>query len=79
MPQELHKFSDDHREVSAEESIWLIYPKKKMVKRNTKAVFINLNVDKKLKFREPVSSDPLHNFKDIKDGKELKLVEDMHD
>lgn len=79
VPQELQSFSVDHREVTPEEAIWLIDPKKKLIKRSIKPKYINTHHDKKLKFKVPVTSDPLHNFTDIEGGRELKLVEDMHD
>ena len=31
MPKELHEFAADHTEVSVEEAIWLIDPKKKLI------------------------------------------------
>ena len=79
LPQELQRFSADHIEVSFEEAIWLIDPKKKLMKRNTKPIFLNTRQDKKLKFRVSTSSDLLLNFTNIEDGIELKHLEDMHD
>jgi hypothetical protein len=62
-----------------EEEVWLIDPKKKLIKRNTKTTFVNTNIDKRLKIMKPTFSDPLNNFIDIEDGKELKIIKDMHD
>ena len=79
MPQELHEFAADHTEVSVEEAIWLIDPKKKIIKRNTKPVYINTRENKKLKFRKADIPNPLLNFTDIDDGVEFQLVKDIHD
>ena len=79
MPKELHEFAADHTEVSVEEAIWLIDPKKKLIKRNIKPVYINTRENKKLKFRKADIPNPLLNFTDIDDGLEFQLVKDMHD
>ena len=78
MPHELQQFVTDHTEVSVEEAIWLIDPKKKLIRRNTKPVYINTKENKKLKFKEAIISN-LQNFTDIDDGIEFQLIKDVHD
>ena len=79
LPEDLIQFSADHIMVTSEEAIFLTDPKKKLVKRNTKTLFINTIEDKKLKFGNPLMSDPRKNYINIDNGKELKKIGDMHD
>ena len=69
----------DHLEVSLEESIWLLDPRKKMVKRNITPTYVNINQIRKLKFN--VVQDPNLElaFKDIKTGKFYNIILDHYD
>ena len=69
----------DHMEVSLEESIWLLDPRKKLVHRNITPTYVNINQIRKLKFNVVQNPNLELTYKDIKTGKFYNMILDHYD